>query len=54
MDTTRPLKSNPVACPLPNCGAAIEQKGGPGRIKLYCKPSHGEQWRRRMAAFGWL
>ncbi|CAL9380829.1 hypothetical protein SUDANB120_01053 [Streptomyces sp. enrichment culture] len=50
MDCTQPIKSTPTTCP---CGAEVQQTAGRGRVKRYCKPSHGETWRRRMAAMGW-
>lgn len=54
MSLGTPAKDQPVICPVPNCGAVVEQKEGRGRPKLYCRPSHGELHRRRAASYGWL
>lgn len=52
MDTTTPIKRQPTTCL--HCGADVEQKIGPGRLRKFCTAWHGRLWRRRMCAYGWL
>ncbi|MCQ9134137.1 hypothetical protein [Streptomyces hilarionis] len=51
MDYTKPIKSQCTAGCL-HCGAALEQKEGPGRIRQFCDGEHGKAYRRRMRALG--
>ncbi|MFD5285040.1 hypothetical protein [Streptomyces rubrogriseus] len=50
MDTTKPIKAQPVVCP--HCDVEVPQVEGPGRRKLYCTPDAGKQWRQRLRALG--
>lgn len=45
-------KSQPTQCP--QCGVDVPQKGGAGRPRIFCRPSHGRTWRTRMRSAGWL
>ncbi|MGW3632271.1 hypothetical protein ACWD7F_19260 [Streptomyces sp. NPDC005122] len=49
-DTTKPMKSVPVACP--HCGTELEQVPGAGRVRRYCSAEAGRTYRRRMRALG--
>ncbi|WP_158679011.1 hypothetical protein [Streptomyces sp. SPB78] len=54
MNTTRGAKGCRLTTCL-HCGAHVEQREGePGRLRLYCTPDHGAQYRRRARALGWL
>ncbi|MEU3297330.1 hypothetical protein ABZ722_33980 [Streptomyces longwoodensis] len=48
----QPAKSHDVTCP--QCGSEVKQTPGVGRVKEFCKPSHGRAWRARMRHAGWL
>lgn len=46
----QPAKSHTVTCP--HCGEDVAQKPGAGRVRLYCDPEAGRQWRRKMRSLG--
>ncbi|WP_328536416.1 hypothetical protein [Streptomyces sp. NBC_00344] len=48
-DYSKPAKSQPIKCP--QCGSDVEQTPGAGRVRQFCTPWHGRQWRKRMS--GW-
>lgn len=48
----QPAKSHDVTCP--QCGADVPQKPGAGRVRQFCRPDHGRQWRLRLRHSGWL
>ncbi|MFG2769786.1 hypothetical protein [Streptomyces sp. NPDC048350] len=52
MNAVTPVKRQPTTCL--QCGADVEQKAGPGRLKRFCTPWEGRVWRQRMAALGLL
>lgn len=47
-----PPKSQPTQCL--QCGAEIQQSPGRGRLRQFCRPSHGRTWPQRMRSAGWL
>ncbi|MFD6027407.1 hypothetical protein [Streptomyces griseoluteus] len=51
MDYTKSFKSQCHAACL-HCGAELEQKEGPGRVRRFCDGEHGKAYRRRMRALG--
>ncbi|WP_163010834.1 hypothetical protein [Streptomyces dangxiongensis] len=52
MDYTKGAKGQAVQCL--HCGTEIPQVPGVGRVRRYCRPSHGLAWRTRMRSAGWL
>ncbi|MEU5765044.1 hypothetical protein ABZ782_03860 [Streptomyces asoensis] len=50
MDYTVGAKALPVVCP--HCDCPVPQKPGQGRVRLYCTPDAGKQYRRRLRALG--
>ncbi|MDO0916799.1 hypothetical protein QQM39_40120 [Streptomyces sp. DT2A-34] len=51
MDYTKSAKSQCNAACL-HCGATLEQKQGPGRVRQFCDGGHGKAYRTRMRALG--